>query len=526
MPESATQQKQQIFVREATGLVKNVSFLDTIALNLSNMSVGPLLTTIAGFAGATFVIAPSVSGLNLVVASAIAFLLSVPQIVIYTIMSRRYPRAGGDYVYVSRNFGGFWGSTLSFWGYTMETLAFIALVALLVDFSIGGAGLSLGGSFSTWGLLFTNGTTQFVVAASIFAILIGINIAKPKAGYRLVTAITLFGVFSLLLTMGVYLAAGQTGVANYINGFAQAVKFGGSDSSYQALAASYTPSGLPFDLNFNNMIFIMPVIFAFVYPWLNAAPAVASEIKGSRALRWNVPISAFTGFLLLTGAFAVLYGVAGMPFVNAVFSSKAYAGFGLNFFSLAMGIAGGGVVSWIIGLGWIAMQLGTMAYAVIIFSRYLLAQSMDRFLPSKLAYVSPRFGSPVVAHLVDLVITLALIGITAYFFENVSGIFGAIIASMIYFVFIGLAATKHALQKEKGTTKVVLALAGIGNAIVFGFVSYQYLANPGFTGLNNVTYFYVIATFIAGALIYLGSRWYHKKRGIDISLNYKELPPE
>src|SRR5439155_498825 len=280
------------------------------------------------------------------------------------------------------------------------------LVALLVDFSIGGAGLSLGGSFSTWGLLFTNGTTQFVVAASIFAILIGINIAKPKAGYRLVTAITLFGVFSLLLTMGVYLAAGQTGVANYINGFAQAVKLGGSDSSYQALAASYTPSGLPFGLNFN---------------------------------------------------------------------------------SLAMGIAGGGVVSWIIGLGWIAMQLGTMAYAVIIFSRYLLAQSMDRFLPSKLAYVSPRFGSPVVAHLVDLVITLALIGITAYFFENVSGIFGAIIASMIYFVFIGLAATKHALQKEKGTTKVVLALAGIGNAIVFGFVSFQYLANPGFTGLNNVT---------------------------------------
>jgi len=151
---------------------------------------------------------------------------------------------------------------------------------------------------------------------------------------------------------------------------------------------------------------------------------------------------------------------------------------------------------------------------------------MDRFLPSKLAYVSPRFGSPVVAHLVDLVITLALIGITAYFFENVSGIFGAIVASMIYFVFIGLAATKHALQKEKGTTKVVLALAGIGNAIVFGFVSYQYLANPGFTGLNNVTYFYVIATFIAGALIYLGSSWYHKKRGINISLNYKELPPE
>src|SRR5437879_13305838 len=101
MPESATQQKQQIFVREATGLVKNVSFLDTIALNLSNMSVGPLLTTIAGFAGATFVIAPSVSGLELEVASAIAVLLSVRQIVIYTILRRLYLRAAGVYVVVS-----------------------------------------------------------------------------------------------------------------------------------------------------------------------------------------------------------------------------------------------------------------------------------------------------------------------------------------------------------------------------------------------------------------------------------------
>src|SRR2546426_8799622 len=100
MPESATQQKQQIFVREATGLVKNVSFLDTIALNLSNISVGPPLTTIAGFAGATFLIAPSVSGLNLMVASAFAFLLSVPHIATYTIMSRRYPRTGGAYAYV------------------------------------------------------------------------------------------------------------------------------------------------------------------------------------------------------------------------------------------------------------------------------------------------------------------------------------------------------------------------------------------------------------------------------------------
>ena len=57
-------------------------------------------------------------------------------------------------------------------------------------------------------------------------------------------------------------------------------------------------------------------------------------------------------------------------------------------------------------------------------------------------------------------------------------------------------------------------------------MSYQFLSNPGFTGINDVTIIYVIGTLVAGALIYLGSSWYHKKNGIDISLNYKELPPE
>lgn len=521
MPDSETGTKPTAFARESTGLVKNVSFLDSITLNLSNMSVGPLLTTIAGSTVATMVVV-DVAGLNLIVASALAFLLSIPQMVVYTMMSRRFPRTGGDYVWLSRTFGGFWGSTLSFWGYTMETLAFIALVVILVDYSIGGVGLTMG--LDSWGALFTDGNTQFIVGSVIFAIIIALNIAKPKAGYKVVTILTVFGVLSLLLAMGVLLAAGRSGVENYINGLSQIP--GLNLPTYSQVLASYTPSGLPGDISFPNIIYIMPVMFAFIYPWLNAAPAVASEIKGTKALKWNVPISSFLAFALLTGTFAVLYGISGMPFINALFHSQAYAGFGVNFFSLAMGVANNNILAWIIGLGWIAMQLGTIAYAVIIFSRYLIAQAMDRFLPTRLAYVSPKLGSPIIAHLFDLAVTIALVAFTAYFFASISGIFGAIIASMTYFVFIGLAAATHAIRKESGSAKAILALAGILNACVFAFLTYQFLANPGFTGLNDVTYVYVVGTFIAGALVYSASRWYHKKKGVDISLNYKELPPE
>jgi amino acid transporter len=354
--------------------------------------------------------------------------------------------------------------------------------------------------------------------------MIALNIVKPKAGFKVVTILTIFGIFTLLLSMAVLLGAGQSGIENYINGLSQIP--GLNLPTYAQVLSSYTPSGLAGDISLPNIIYIMPVLFAFVFPWLNAAPAVASEIKGSRALKWNVPVSAVTGFLLLTATFAVMYGVAGMPFINALFNNQAYAGFGVNFFSLAMGVANNNIVAWLIGLGWIAMQLGVIAYAVIIFSRYVLAQAMDRFLPSRLSYVSPRLGSPVLAHLFDLVVTVILVALTAYFFSSISGIFGAIVAGMSYFVFVGLAAATHAIRKESGSAKGLLAVAGILNAVVFGFITYQFLANPGFTGLNNVTYVYVAGTFLAGALIYQTSRWYHKKRGMDISLNYKELPPE
>jgi hypothetical protein len=38
--------KPTMFVREATGLVKQASFLDSISLNISNMSAGAALGTI------------------------------------------------------------------------------------------------------------------------------------------------------------------------------------------------------------------------------------------------------------------------------------------------------------------------------------------------------------------------------------------------------------------------------------------------------------------------------------------------
>ena len=191
-----------------------------------------------------------------------------------------------------------------------------------------------------------------------------------------------------------------------------------------------------------------------------------------------------------------------------------------------MGVSGNQFISTIIGLGWIALNVATVAYAVIVISRYLLAQSFDRFLPAKISYVSPRFGSPIVAHLVDLIITVGLIGIAVLFYTGYTSLYGAIIASMIYFAFVGLAAAVHAVRKENGKSKLLLVIAGIANIIVYSYITYLYLAYPDVWEINSLTYTFVILSAVVSILIYALSKYYHRRKGIDISLAYKELPPE
>ena len=64
--------KSPVFVREATGLVKNVSLLDAISINLSYMSIGAALSLV----GFTTILLPTVSGVNLVYGSLIAEILT------------------------------------------------------------------------------------------------------------------------------------------------------------------------------------------------------------------------------------------------------------------------------------------------------------------------------------------------------------------------------------------------------------------------------------------------------------------
>ncbi len=510
----------KVFVRQSTGLVKNASFLDAISINISDMSVGAALATI----GFTTVLLSSMAGVNLVVASLIAFVLMVPQLIIYTLLNRRVPRTGGDYVWVSRIFGGLFGGSLAFMGYVLETLAYLALIALSTVFAIGSVGVALGNS-GFLGLALPGNMSgsepalQFVIAAVIFAVLILINIVKPKAGYKLVTVLVLFGILMVLISIGILVAAGRTGVENYVS----SLQASGFNETYAQVASS---SGST-QINWSAILFLLPFFSIFVYPWINASPAVSSEIRGKKGISWAIPVAALLVVLLVTGSFAAMYYAGGVRFINGALNNPTLVyDYSFNFWTLAMGVVSSYWVKFLIGLGWIAWSVAILAYGIIVFSRYLFAMAFDRFLPEKLAYVSPRFGSPVNAHLLDLAITVVLIALATFIYGPFSSLYGAVVASMIYFAFVGIAAAVYGLRYEKSTSKGALTIFGILTTLVFAYITYQFLAYPSVWGGNPLAYGYVVVSFIAGIAMYYISKKRNLKKGVNIDLAFKEIPPE
>jgi amino acid transporter len=512
--------KPTIFVREATGLVKNVSLLDAISMNAAWMGLGATVALLPLYT----VFFPTMSGVNLVYGSVIGFLFVLPQMYIYTIIQRRVPRTGGDYVWMSRQLGGLFGSAIGLTGACLNFIAFVAILILSAVFSIGSVGVALGyqnflGLALPGNVPGADPVSQFILGSIIFTILVLINIVSPKYAIRTLTVLVVIGIAGIVLALAVLLYAGQSGVINYVN------SLGISNTTYNSLTTSYT--GPTFD--FGNTLLLIPFYFLFLFPWFNMSTIAGSELKGKSALRWSVPLSGITVFIIWTVVFAVLYGVAGQPFINVAFSNSTLVfDYGFNFWTLAMGVANNFAVSLSLGIVWIIWNLIFLIVTIMAVARYILALSFDRFLPSKFAYVSPRFNSPAVAHLFDLILAIVLVGATAFYYGQLSALSATAIGPMLFFMFVAIASILYGIRSksESNSVRAGLIVAGLLSALVFAFVSYEFAVLPTIYGGNALSYAFLLISFVGGLILYTADKYYLKRQGIDLSLAFKEIPPE
>lgn len=507
---------KSVFVRESTGLVKKLSLLDTIAFNLGDQAVA----TVAGIVGFTVVLLPTVTGMNLVAASLIAAVIMLPNLVVYTMMQRRVLRTGADYVWVSRTFGGLFGSSLTFMGVTLEWMPYMALIVVSTVIALGSAGLSLGYFGAATLIVGTSGAnlvTDYLVGIFIFVVLIAINIFLPRVAFKILTFLISAGIAIMIFAFGVVAYMGKAGVNNYLN------SLGNANITYGSVASSYAGST---SLNWGTTLSIAPIFILLSYAWFSAAQSAGSEFKGKNSAHWNAAGGYIVAVILGTVCYAVMYYAGGFKFVDAALSSTTLVyNYGFSFWPWAMGATANLLIAWIIAIGWIMLQISILLAGIVIVSRYMFAQGFDRFLPDKLSVVS-RWGSPILAHLTDMVITLVLVGVALYTYGTFVALYGAILAAWIYFFFVGIAAAIYAIRHDKGGTKAVLVIAGILSAASFAWMAYEFIWYPIVWGMSSLAYYYIVATFVAGVVIYLISKSYYSRKGVDISLAFKEIPPE
>jgi hypothetical protein len=73
----------------------------------------------------------------------------------------------------------------------------------------------------------------------------------------------------------------------------------------------------------------------------------------------------------------------------------------------------------------------------------------------------------------------------------------------------------------------VITLLGFGNLILFSMVLYSAFKLPAFSGPTGTdAVLFVIGVYLAGVVWYLVARALNKRRGVDLDLLYREIPPE
>jgi len=518
--------QRKVFVRESSGLIKQVNLLDAVMLNLGNMSAGvALFESISPYLNSSN--NPTIGGPGgvLWIASLLGLIFAIPQLIIYTVMTRHISRTGGDYVWVSRSMNGGIGSVMAI-ALMLESLAYFALIAFFSASSINAVLSTIGGVDHSSFLLnlanniFVNpyGNLTLIqkgifysIGAIFFVIVILLNIFKAKWGYNIVTILGIFSFASLIAAM--IIIAISTPFMAKISPF--------MSSQGISIPSSVQYSFLP-KINWDYTLLLLPIFALYTYPWMQAGPAVSAEFKQSQKIaKLNLVLA------ILITAFFVTVGFAEMDAVGGYyFNYYAYGTFIYNFWDVAIALSQNALVQWFLGLGVILWNFYVLSYGVIVFSRYVFALSFDRVLPAKFSEVN-KYGSPIYAHLLDLILTLSLLSIPVFSTAAATSLYGATILGALYFLVVSIASIFYGVKNKIR----ILSIAGIISAIYFAFLTYEAGINPvfGFTSTVDgipITEIFVGLVIVTGIVVYLLSKYINSKKGIDISMSFKEIPPE
>jgi amino acid transporter len=168
--------------------------------------------------------------------------------------------------------------------------------------------------------------------------------------------------------------------------------------------------------------------------------------------------------------------------------------------------------------------------------RAFFAMAFDRVAPAKLADVNERTHAPITGLVVCTIIGIVCL-IWAIFSPTfmtvivIAGLFGippitlvGISAIVFPYRLKDLYKTSAAKLEVLGIPLVVIAgVVSVIAEILYGYVAYKYLLPQSQWALATVV---TVGVIVTSAVLYFVAYAVRKREGMDISLVFKELPPE
>lgn len=166
-------------------------------------------------------------------------------------------------------------------------------------------------------------------------------------------------------------------------------------------------------------------------------------------------------------------------------------------------------------------------------------------MPSRLATVSERFHTPVVSLWIMGILSIASLAIYVFtpYFATLSGIFGFILTFMLVSLAAVLLPYRRPDVFEGSPVKwrvagmPVISIVGVLSLVACAVMEWAYLNDP-FSGISldpatlsegvlGFGMFLInISIFLSGLIVYFIAQAIRRRAGIDVSLNYKEIPVE
>ena len=529
------------FVREATGLVRELGLTDAIAINL--FAAGPVSGVFVPVLMGSLFPGASIYGVLIIGA-----FFGIFNGLVYALLSGAMPRAGGDYVYNGRILHPAIGF-MSSWGFTISQFLILAIgTNLLLTTILSQAFYTIGyqasnQSLESLGSVIVASPTNTWLVGSFVLIVVALIVVLPIHWFRrIISTALIIGLVGGLATPLVLLSYSHAGFVSVFDSFM--LKQTNTPNAYSSIIS--TAESLGFKEGGNSIteaVLAIPIgYFIFVgFTWSSYA---AGEIKNAAKTQLRaIEISLFIAWAYLMVMLGQYYNIVGSPFNDAaVYLSNNYAkqypipvGPSVSFFA---GILSPDIVVNIVMQSAIILFLVfSLVSIALVCVRSIFAWSFDRAFPAIFASVTAR-GSPYIATIftgVGAVLLLAIYEFTTFFTLTVNY---TVIFSVVFFITSFSAILFPYRRKDlfnSAPSIVTRKLAGIPILVIFGVIQlvlfiailYTSFLLPAFSGpTGGSAVAFIVGIYATGFIGFWVVWWYRKRSGVDLTLLHREIPPE